>query len=72
MLEFAKTAPTIGAAKRIRGLTLTATDLDWTTGQGPRVEGPAEPLLMALAGRRGMTSELSGPVVPVLAERIRG
>jgi hypothetical protein len=28
VLEFAKTAPTIGAAKRIRGLTLTATDLD--------------------------------------------
>ena len=35
VLKFAKTAPTIGAAKRIRGLTLTATDLDWTTGQGP-------------------------------------
>jgi uncharacterized protein (TIGR03083 family) len=70
VLEFAKTAPPIHAAKRIRGLTLTSTDLDWTTGNGPLVRGPAEPLLMALAGRSGVTGELSGPGVPVLAERI--
>jgi uncharacterized protein (TIGR03083 family) len=69
VLEFAKTAPTIGAKKRIRGLTLTATDLDWTTGQGPEVTGPGESLLMALAGRRGITSELSGPGRPELARR---
>jgi uncharacterized protein (TIGR03083 family) len=72
VLEFAKTAPPIQAAKRIRGLTLTSTDLDWTTGDGPLVRGPAEPLLMALAGRSGVTGELSGPGVPVLAERIGG
>ena len=72
VLEFAKTAPPIHAANRIRGLTLTSTDLDWTTGDGPLVEGPAEPLLMALAGRRDVTGELSGPGVPVLAERIGG
>jgi uncharacterized protein (TIGR03083 family) len=70
VLDFAKTAPPIHAAKRIRGLTLTATDLDWTSGRGPTVEGPAEALLMALAGRRGVTDELSGPGVPALAERI--
>jgi hypothetical protein len=34
-LQFARTAPTIGAAKRIRGLTLVASDLDWTAGKGP-------------------------------------
>jgi uncharacterized protein (TIGR03083 family) len=70
VLDFAKSAPPIRAAKRVRGLTLTATDLGWTTGDGPLVEGPAEPLLMALAGRRGVTDRLSGPGVPVLAERI--
>ena len=70
-LDFARTAPTIGAKKRIRGLTLTATDLDWTTGTGPAVEGPAEALLMALAGRHGITDELSGPGRPILADRIR-
>ncbi len=72
VLDFARTAPTIGAKRRIKGLTLTATDLDWSTGAGPVVEGPAESLLMALAGRRGVVGELSGPGQPVLAERIGG
>ncbi len=70
VLDFARTAPTIRAAKRIRGLTLVATDLDWTTGAGPVVEGPAESLLMALAGRGGVTAELSGPGLPTLAGRL--
>lgn len=70
VLEFAKTAPTISARKRLRGLTLTATDLDWSAGAGPEVTGPGESLLMALAGRRGITDELSGPGVPELARRV--
>lgn len=69
-LDTAKTAPTIGAAKRIKGLTLTGTDIDWTTGDGPVVEGAGEALLMAIAGRRGIVSELTGPGVSTLAERI--
>ncbi|MHA6779387.1 hypothetical protein ACVGOW_00065 [Pseudonocardia saturnea] len=40
VLDLARTAPTIGASKRVRGLTLTATDLDWTAGSGPVVRGP--------------------------------
>jgi uncharacterized protein (TIGR03083 family) len=72
VLDFARAAPTISAKPRIKGLTLTATDLDWSTGAGPVVEGPAESLLMALAGRRGVVGELSGPGQPVLAERIGG
>lgn len=71
-LQTARTAPAIRAAKRIRGLTLTATDMDWSTGSGPLVEGPGEALLMAIAGRRGVTAELSGPGVATLAERIGG
>jgi uncharacterized protein (TIGR03083 family) len=71
-LDFGRTARPIGAKKRVQGLTLTATDLDWSAGTGPVVEGPAESLLMALAGRRGMTAELSGPGLPTLAERIGG
>lgn len=69
-LEFAKTAPLIHSKKRIKGLTLVATDLDWRTGDGPLVEGPAESLLMALAGRRGVTDELTGPGLPTLVDRI--
>lgn len=69
-LDTAKSAPTIKASARIRGLTLEATDLDWSIGDGPRVEGPAESLLMAIAGRKGITPELSGPGVATLVERI--
>lgn len=68
-LNVARTAPTLSAAQRIRGLTLTATDLDWTTGTGPVVAGPAEALLMAIAGR-DVTTELSGPGTPTLTNRI--
>lgn len=42
-LDTARSAPTLSAAKLIRGLTLRATDLDWITGDGPLVEGPARP-----------------------------
>jgi uncharacterized protein (TIGR03083 family) len=69
-LETARKAPTIGAAKRIRGLTLTSTSSDWSTGTGPLVEGPGEALLMAIAGRRAALAELSGPGVMTLAQRI--
>jgi uncharacterized protein (TIGR03083 family) len=71
-LRFAPGAPPIGAAKRLRGLTFVATDLDWTTGRGPAVEGPGEALLMAMAGRPAALPELSGPGKPTLADRING
>lgn len=70
VLPFACTAPPIGARTRIRGLTLTTTDLDWTTGTGPVVEGPAEAMLLAIAGRRDTLHELSGAGQPMLAGRI--
>jgi uncharacterized protein (TIGR03083 family) len=69
-LQFAPKAPPIKAAQRIRGLRLTATDVDWTTGIGPPVEGTGEALLMALAGRPAALPELSGRGVQTLAERI--
>jgi uncharacterized protein (TIGR03083 family) len=69
-LDFARTARPIGASKRIRGLTFVATDLDWAAGEGPAVEGPAESLLMAIAGRAGVVTELNGAGQPTLAERI--
>lgn len=69
-LPFARTAPPIKASRRIRGLRLVATDLDWTSGTGPTVEGPAEPLLMAMAGRPDALDELTGPGKVTLAERV--
>jgi uncharacterized protein (TIGR03083 family) len=71
-LRCALLAPAIGAFWRARGLRLVATDLDWTAGRGPEVQGPAEAVLMAVAGRRNALSELSGPGQPILANRITG
>lgn len=72
VLGFAVTAPPLGARSRIRGLSLTATDVDWTIGSGPEVTGPAEALLMAIAGRPGVVGELAGPGCAELTRRIGG
>lgn len=69
-LRLALTAPPIGAPKRARGLTLVATDLDWSRGSGPEIRGPGEALLMAVAGRGDTLNELSGPGRSLLAARI--
>lgn len=62
----------VGAARRLPGLHAVATDLDWSTGKGAEVRGPAEALLMALAGRRAATGELSGPGLELLVSRTQG
>lgn len=62
--------PRLGARRRIRGLRLSATDLEWCHGRGAEISGPAESLLMAMAGRHGITGELAGPGVPILAARL--
>ena len=60
VLDFAVRSPALPARRLTRGLRLVATDLDWSTGRGPEVHGPAESLLMAISGRRGVSEELSG------------
>ncbi|WP_420751314.1 maleylpyruvate isomerase family mycothiol-dependent enzyme [Rhodococcus sp. O3] len=69
-LRFARFAPPIGASGRIHGLRLVATDVDWATGRGPEIHGPGEALLMAMAGRSGVTDELDGPGLATLRSRI--
>ncbi len=69
-LRLALLAPPIRAFTRARGLTLVATDLDWSRGSGPELRGSGEALLMAIAGRSHAINELSGPGRSVLAERI--
>lgn len=59
----------IGTKKRIAGLTLKATDTDWTHGTGPVVEGPMLSLLMAMTGRRAALADLTGPGVEQLTQR---
>jgi uncharacterized protein (TIGR03083 family) len=52
------------------GVRLTPTDLDWSHGSGPEITGPAEAVLMAVAGRRSAVGELAGPGQPILASRL--
>ncbi|MDQ1697148.1 MAG: hypothetical protein QOJ03_2501, partial [Frankiaceae bacterium] len=61
VLDFYKSSNLIvGAKKRISGVTLRATDADWSTGSGPEVTGPAVSLLLAMTGRKSALSDLSG------------
>ena len=59
----------IGAQRRIEGVTLRATDLDWTHGSGPEATGAAIALVMAICGRKAALDDLSGPGVEVLRSR---
>lgn len=70
-LRTALIAPDIGGLWRIRGIRLVATDLGFSAGVGPEVSGTAEALLMTIAGRHGVVSELSGPGRRKLADRSR-
>ncbi len=71
-LRTALLAPTLLGVVRVRVVRLVATDLDWASGRGPEVRGTAEALLMAVAGRRGIAAELSGPGRDRLARRLGG
>jgi uncharacterized protein (TIGR03083 family) len=69
-LTFSLGAPTLPSKGNSRGLTLVATDVDWTVGNGPEVTGPGEALLMAAAGRAHALADLSGEGLSTLRERV--
>jgi uncharacterized protein (TIGR03083 family) len=60
----------IGGKKRAAGLTLRATDADWSAGSGPEVTGPAIALMLAITGRGAALADLSGPGLATLTERM--
>lgn len=60
----------LGVAKRVAGLRLVATDLDWSHGDGPEVRGTGEAILMAILGRATALADLDGAGVPTLAGRL--
>jgi uncharacterized protein (TIGR03083 family) len=73
--ETAKTgASFLPAKKRIKGLHLRATDIDWASGDAGSAEvaGPGEALLMAMAGRPVALADLTGAGVETLRARIEG
>ena len=59
----------IGAKRRIAGLSLRATDIAWSHGDGPLVQGPLQSLVLAMTGRQGSHVELSGEGLALLASR---
>ena len=61
--------PVLGCKKRIAGLRLRATDAEWSTGDGPLVEGGVQHLLSAMTGRKPALAGLSGDGVEVLRAR---
>jgi uncharacterized protein (TIGR03083 family) len=60
----------IGTKRRIAGLGLRANDLEWATGSGPEVTGPALSLLVAMTGRAAALDDLSGEGVATLRSRM--
>ena len=63
-------SPELPGRRIARGVRLVATDLEWSHGSGPEVRGPAEAVLMAVAGRASAVGELVGPGQPRVAGRI--
>jgi len=59
----------IGGKRRVTGVTLKATDVEWSNGSGPEVSGPIMTLVMAMTGRKQVLDELAGDGVAVLRQR---
>ena len=58
----------VGTKRRIAGLTLRATDTDWSHGTGPEVAGPIIALVMAMTGRKAALDDLTGEGVAGLRQ----
>ena len=66
---YANSNAIIGGKRRVAGITLRATDVDFSVGTGPVVEGPALDLMLAASGREQALDRLSGPGLETLAGR---
>jgi uncharacterized protein (TIGR03083 family) len=66
---YKKTGAPLRAKKRLAGLKLRATDVDWSTGEGPEVAGPAMSLILAMVGRSKALDDCTGDGVDALRSR---
>ncbi|MEY2475721.1 MAG: hypothetical protein QOG87_1036 [Actinomycetota bacterium] len=60
----------VGSKKRTAGLRLVATDVGWTHGDGPEVQGTGEAILLVASGRPVALDELQGEGVGTLRDRL--
>jgi uncharacterized protein (TIGR03083 family) len=67
--RYKKTGAPLRGKKRVEGLKLTATDVDWTSGEGPEVRGPCMSLILAMVGRAGALADCEGDGVDTLKSR---
>jgi uncharacterized protein (TIGR03083 family) len=58
------------AKKRIADLRLSATDSDWSAGDGAPVQGPLASLILVMAGRTAPLEDLSGAGTQTLRARM--
>ena len=68
---YKKTGAPLRAKKRLDGLSMQATDVDWSTGEGPEVRGPCMSLILAMVGRTGALADCEGDGVDTLRERAK-
>jgi uncharacterized protein (TIGR03083 family) len=66
---YCKTGKPLNGKSRASGLRLVATDVDWSTGSGPEVKGPAMSLILGMAGRGAALADCEGPGVETLRGR---
>jgi hypothetical protein len=55
---------------RLRGISLQATDIGRTWGNGAAIRGPVAALMMSVAGRPALLKLLDGPGVSLLRHRL--
>ncbi len=66
---YKKAGAPLGAKKRIAGLRLRATDVEWSSGDGPEVDGPVMSLVLAMVGRQGALADCAGEGLATLRTR---
>jgi uncharacterized protein (TIGR03083 family) len=62
--------PLLHGKTRSAGLAFRATDVEWSTGEGPEVSGPLTSIIIAIAGRKAGLEQLTGDGVPTLSSRL--
>ena len=62
--------PGLVPKRRLEGLSLAATDQEWSWGAGEEITGPSEALAMAVSGRAVALDDLRGTGVALLRNRL--
>ena len=56
--------------RRSAGLTLNASDMEWSAGSGPEVAGPLASIILAITGRAAALDDLCGDGLDTLRSRL--